>query len=262
MNFFLGRAREFGDRAIDRLFIHVRDFLHRQLRLAAMRRGRFLVAFDELAAEPAENVIRNAGRAADVGILGETARLETLVGEFLHQAFERHAVLQSNRGERADRIHQAADGAAFLRHRDEEFARHAVFEKADRDVAFVARDLERCVSDMRVSGMRWRRLVDCRAATESSSSSSRMRASELGSFETSSSSRAAHVFGFSCIQRSGALRAVAIHRDRFQTEPPAFDVGVHDFINRRRFRHVDGLRNRSAQERLRRRHHAQMRHVA
>ena len=42
----------------------------------------------------------------------------------------------------ADRVHQAADGAAFFRHLNEELARLAIFVEADRDVAFVAGDLE------------------------------------------------------------------------------------------------------------------------
>ena len=46
------------------------------------------------------------------------------------------------RGERADGVHEAADGAAFLGHLDEEFAGLAVLEHADGDVAFVAGDLE------------------------------------------------------------------------------------------------------------------------
>ena len=115
-HFLVAGAREIRDRSIDRLLLHLGNLLHRQLRLAAIRRRRFLVAFDELAAEPAEHVIGDAGGVADVGVLGETARLEALVGEFLHQAFERHAVLQRHRGQRADCVHQAADRAAFFRH--------------------------------------------------------------------------------------------------------------------------------------------------
>ncbi len=42
----------------------------------------------------------------------------------------------------ADGVHQAADGAAFLRHLNEELARLAILEEADGDVTFVAGDLE------------------------------------------------------------------------------------------------------------------------
>jgi hypothetical protein len=43
--------------------------------------------------------------------------------------------------------------------------------------------------------------------------------------------RRAHVFRLARVQRRGTLRAVAINRDRFQPEPPAFDVGVHDVVD-------------------------------
>ena len=108
----------------------------------AVGRSRFLVALDELAAQPAEDVIGDAGGVADVGVLGETARLEALVSEFLDQTFERHAVLQGDGGQRADRVHQAADGAAFLGHVNEELAGLAIFEEADGDITFVTGDLE------------------------------------------------------------------------------------------------------------------------
>ena len=72
----------------------------------------------------------------------------------------------------------------------------------------------------------------------------------------------AHVFRLARVQWRGTLRAVAINRDRFQAKPPALDVGVHDFVDGRRFRHVHRLRNRAAQEWLRRRHHPEMRHVS
>ena len=58
-----------------------------------MRRGRLLVAFDELAAKPAKHVIGNAGRAPDIRIFGKPARFETLVGELLYQAFQGYSIL-------------------------------------------------------------------------------------------------------------------------------------------------------------------------
>src|ERR1044071_4866912 len=103
---------------------------------------RLLVAFDELATEPAKDVIGDAAGVADIGILGEAARLEALVSEFLYQALERDAILQRHRGEGRDRVHEAADRTSFFRHLDEELSRLAVFVEADGDVAFVPRDLE------------------------------------------------------------------------------------------------------------------------
>src|SRR6476659_9164414 len=79
---------------------------------------------------------------ANVRIFCEPARFEPLIREFLHQTLERHAVLKCNRSERADGVHQTADSAALLRHRDEELARLAVLVQADGDVAFVTGNLE------------------------------------------------------------------------------------------------------------------------
>ena len=104
--------------------------------------GRFLVTFDELAREPAEHVIGDARRMANVRIFCEPARFEPLIREFFHQTLERHAVLKRNRSERADGVHQTADSAAFLRHRDEKLARLAILVQADGDIAFVSGDLE------------------------------------------------------------------------------------------------------------------------
>ena len=48
-DFFFAGAGEVGHRAIDRFLFDLGDFFERQLGLAAVRRGGFLVAFDELA---------------------------------------------------------------------------------------------------------------------------------------------------------------------------------------------------------------------
>ena len=55
-----------------------------------------------------------------------------------------------------------------------------------------------------------------------------------------------HVFCLARIERRGTLRTVAINRDRFQSEPPAFYVRVHDVIDRSCFGHVNRFRNRTA----------------
>src|SRR6266704_4035042 len=88
--------RQIGDGSIERLFLQLRNFLQRQFRLSTCWRGGFLVAFDELAGEPTKNVISDAGRMTNIGIFCEPARFKSLVSEFLHQALERHAILQSN----------------------------------------------------------------------------------------------------------------------------------------------------------------------
>src|SRR5207247_10565948 len=102
----------------------------------------FLVTFDELAGEPAKHIISDAGCVSNVGILREATRFKSLVSEFFHEALQRHAILQSNRSESADRIHQPANRASFLRHRDEEPTRLTIFVYANRDVTFMSCDHE------------------------------------------------------------------------------------------------------------------------
>src|SRR5205807_10441339 len=86
--FLLSRARQIRDRAVDRLFFHLRNLLHRQLALAAVGRRRLLVAWDELAAEPAKDVIGNAGGVPNVGILCESARFKALISKLLYQPLQ------------------------------------------------------------------------------------------------------------------------------------------------------------------------------
>src|SRR5436190_20316002 len=97
--------RQIGNGSIERLFLHLRNFLQRQFRLSACWRGSFLVAFDELAGEPAKNVISDAGRVANIGIFREPARFKSLVSKLLSETLQRHTVLERNRRECADRVH-------------------------------------------------------------------------------------------------------------------------------------------------------------
>src|SRR5262249_48202597 len=79
---------------------------------------------------------------SNIWIFCEPTRLKSLIGEFFHETLKRHAVLQRNRGERADRVHQTANSAAFLGHGDEKFARLPVFVQTNGDITFVTGDLE------------------------------------------------------------------------------------------------------------------------
>jgi hypothetical protein len=56
------------------------------------------VALDELAAQPAEDLVGDAEGRAHVGIPGEAAGLEALSGERVHQFLERHPVLERDGG--------------------------------------------------------------------------------------------------------------------------------------------------------------------
>ena len=50
--------------------------------------------------------------------------------------------MQRHAGQRADAVHQTADGGTFLGHGDEQFAGLAVFEQADGEITFMAGDIE------------------------------------------------------------------------------------------------------------------------
>src|SRR5207248_5431948 len=93
---FLASARQIGYRPVQRFFFDLGNFFERQVRLASVGRRCFLIAFDEFAREPTENVVSDAGRMTNVWIFCEPARLESLICEFFYQTFQRHAVLQSN----------------------------------------------------------------------------------------------------------------------------------------------------------------------
>src|SRR6202000_2759245 len=66
------REGEICHRAVDRLPVDLGRLFHRQLLLLFVRAGRFFVALDELAAEPAEDVIRNRGGLADIRVFRAT----------------------------------------------------------------------------------------------------------------------------------------------------------------------------------------------
>ncbi len=60
------------------------------------------------------------------------------------------------------------------------------------------------------------------------------------------------------VERLRQLRAVAIERVGFQREPPGEEIGLLAVGDGRIVRHVDGLGDGAGDERLRRRHHADM----
>ncbi len=92
-------------RPVQSFLLDLNNFLERQVRLRSVRRSRLLVAFDELAGQPAKHVISNAGGMTNIGVLCEPARLKSLISEFFYETLQRHSVLERNRSERADRIH-------------------------------------------------------------------------------------------------------------------------------------------------------------
>src|SRR6266542_3021501 len=134
------RQRQLRDRAVYFFFNFLEQTGHGQVRL--FHPVGLAIIRDKLQVQPAEDVINDRGRIANLRVLGETGRLEPLVREFLHQRLQRHSVLQRHAGQRADAVHQTADGRAFLGHGDEQLARLAVPKQADGEITFVAGDVE------------------------------------------------------------------------------------------------------------------------
>ena len=96
----------------------------------------FFVAWDELHAEFAGDVVDHGFRKRDMRVLGHALRLETNVAEFLNERFEWHSVLQTERHEGADGVHQAVNSGAGLSHLDEDFAGLAVVEFTHGNITF------------------------------------------------------------------------------------------------------------------------------
>ena len=103
--FLFTGARQIRDWPVQSFLFDLSNFFERQVRLSPIGRSRLLVAFDELARQPTKYVIGNAGRVANIGIFCEPARLKSLIGEFFDETLQRDAVLQRDRGERADGVH-------------------------------------------------------------------------------------------------------------------------------------------------------------
>src|SRR5439155_12856977 len=73
----------------------------------------------------------------NIWILRESRRLEARVGEFVHESFQRHAVLKTTRDRKREAIHETRKRGTFLRHFNEDLARCSLLEHPDNDVALV-----------------------------------------------------------------------------------------------------------------------------
>ena len=213
-----------------------------------------LLAGEEAQLEPAEDVIHDRLGVADVRIAAPAAGFEARVRELLAEQFQRHAVLQRDRDAQGEAVHQAADRRSFFSHGDEEFAGIAVGIEADGDVALVISDLE----FMRDRSALFLQLV----------AHSARRSVEVLFFDLRSGSDARVIFrgvrrlGSSGAQRLRLLASVTIDCDRLDAELPGLQIRLHDVFNRSVVGKIDRLRDRSRDERLRGRHHAEMPHVS
>ncbi len=156
------------------------------------------------------------------------------MGKLLDVHLERHAVLQAHRDRGSEGVHQAADRAPFLRHRDEELSGPSVVVEADGDVALVASHVE---------------LVGHAAAGVRQPLPSR-GSRHLGGSLIGLGAR---------VERLAFLRAVAVDRKRLQPQPPSLHVGSGDVCRRGLAGHVHRLRDGTRDERLRGRHHLHVR---
>ena len=117
-----------------------------------------------------------------------------------------------------------------------------------------------CVTAVRVSGRRRRSgLPDSARNLATSASSSLMRVSSADG--VGADDLVAAFVGLFGVQRLRTLRAVAINGHAFQAHLPRLHVSVADFLDGAFLRHVDGLGNRAADERLRGGHHLQVRQI-
>ena len=185
--------------------------------------------------------------------------------ELADERIQRHAVLQGHAGECADAVHQAADGGTFLRHGDEELARLAVFEQADREVAFVARDVE-LVRERRPrirqpTTERQARLLAQLDDFVLEFQDAHIQSRSVSARRNYGCGFVAAVIGLLRVERLAPLGAVAVNGDAFEAHLPSLHIGVTNVLHGRLVRQIDGLGDRAADERLRRPHHFQVRHV-
>ena len=164
------------------------------------------------------------------------------MAELVDQNLKGNAVLEGQRDRRAEAIHQATDGATFFGHGDEDFTGSTIWIQADVDVTFVASDAE-LVGDG-VAGI-WQSLATCLVDD---------LLDNLGRF---------CFFGLLRFrlgrQRLALLGSIAVDRDGFETQLPSPIVSIGDVFDGGVRRHIDGLADRTGQERLSGGHHFDVR---
>ena len=214
--------------------------------------------------EFAEDVIENRCRALDrVIALHEARRLEAREGESIDIFFQRHAILQAERDRDGEIVHQRAESGAFLVHVDENLADAAVFIFAGAEIDLVPADnrllgvalaavgefvavadpldaFHNALDDLFRHGGSTRRIGLCNECLDSVVGFLLVIRDQLG------------------IEGLGELRPIAIKRIGLEREFPREHIGALAILDSRLVRHVDGFRDRTRDEGLRRRHHADM----
>src|SRR5437588_5887635 len=177
-----------------------------------------LLRRQEALAEPAEDVVDDRLRGADVGVVRQAARLEAHVTELRDVDLRRHSVLKTHRDGEAERVHQACHRRAVLGDVDEDVARAAVVVQTDVDVALVVTDLE-LAADLGAVERQSLPLVHLHGRC--------------------SDGRLAVLAG--ARERLRDLAVVAVERDRLDAELPGVDVEVHHVLDGDLLGHVDRL---------------------
>ena len=201
----------------------------------------------------AEDVVDDRRRHLDVRVARDHAvRLEAGEQEGIDELVERHAVLQAERDGDGEAVRHAAEGGPFLVHVDEDFAERAVFVFAGAEVDLVIAD----AGLLRVPGPAIRQpatpgdvamhdlLGDLAPARPWRSSRPTPRRP---------SASATVLSGWLSFEPS-RYRALALSISCQLSRYAFFTSSM-----RGRVRHVDRLGDRAGDERLRRRHHADVR---
>ncbi len=203
------------------------------------------------------------------------------MAELADEALDRHAVLQRDRRGRAQRVHQPADRRAFLAHGQEQLARLAVLVQPDGQIALVSSHVElvrertprvrqtTTHGAMHNVGLEFLdRFVVTMARRRSQRRHTRRhflpRGVKLLGFSRVTSLRLGQSISVGLRpglvgcrrQRLTELAPIAVQRVGLQTKLPAQLIARLDVLHRRRVGHVDRLADRTRDERLRGRHHA------
>src|SRR3990170_2900959 len=179
-----------------------------------------LVGGEELLAHPAEDVVDDRLRDADVRVVRHPRGLEAHVAELRDVDLERDAVLESERDGDHERVHEAGEGRSLLGDVHEDVAGRAVVEEADVDVALVLADLELAADLDAVV----RQAAPLRVPwDDTGDGSERCRPGvDLPG------------------ERLRNLAVVAVDRDRLDAELPRLDQELRDLVDRGLLGEVDG----------------------
>ena len=210
----------------------------------------------------AEDVVEGRRCHLDhVVALNHPVRLEAGEGEAVDVFFQRYAVLEAQRHGDGEVVHHRPEGRAFLVHVDEDLTQRTVLEFTGAQVDLVA-------AHDRLLGVALAAVGQALALGHTLDNA--LYDPLCDHFGLLDRVGLCQCFGCigclvgvrigvdqqGCAQRLGQLGAVTVERVRLDPQLPGQHVGVFDFADRCRVRHVDSLGNRPGNERLGCRHHA------